>query len=62
MVTCWANPTADNVRGIQRFPALPADQVDLVKSIGKWNGKLKERGVGREIVAVAQHKITLTAV
>ncbi|KAI0694379.1 Intradiol ring-cleavage dioxygenase [Cerioporus squamosus] len=61
MVICWAIPAAENGTRKHAFPALPSEQVDLLKQVGYWSGKLKERGVEREVTAVAQHKITLTA-
>ncbi|RPD67447.1 aromatic compound dioxygenase [Lentinus tigrinus ALCF2SS1-7] len=61
MVSCRAMPSANGGKEYLKFPALSAQEADLAKSVGYWNGKLKDHGVEREVMAVARHTITLTA-
>ncbi|KAI0751158.1 Intradiol ring-cleavage dioxygenase [Daedaleopsis nitida] len=62
MATCWYIPGANGeTEAYHKFPALPADQVDVAASVKHWNAGLKDHGVDREVMAVVRHTIVLTA-
>ncbi|KAI0758198.1 Intradiol ring-cleavage dioxygenase [Fomes fomentarius] len=63
MVKGWSVPAASGeIEPYCKFPALPQDDMSsLANSIKYWSGKLKERGVDREIEGIGCLGITLTA-
>ena len=47
-------------KGYFNLPELPADDLDAAKRVAWWNGKLKEKEIGMEVVAVGKHTLKLT--
>ena len=62
MARCLYVPTAiGDKEGYHGFPALSEDVFSLSRGVQYWNGKLKDRGVEQEVIAVAQQEIVLAA-
>lgn len=40
---------------------LPAEESDLHEAVGRWDARLKERGVSKPLLSVGRHEIKLTA-
>ena len=47
-------------KGYFDLPELPAEDLDAAKSVAWWSGKLKDKEIGRDVVAVGKHALKLT--
>ena len=71
VVTCYAasespgegeaGERGENSKPYRDLQMLPAEESDLHEAVGRWDARLKERGVSKPLLSVGRHEIKLTA-
>ncbi|TBU45196.1 hypothetical protein BD309DRAFT_1079516 [Dichomitus squalens] len=61
MAICWATEDPKDGKSYFDLPKLPQEDVDMADAINRWNAKLKEQGLSKNIKSVGRHQIKLTA-